>query len=76
MEFTLKDGHITPSKPFELSQEQFEMNFVSSLPNIEHRARLFEYYKTFVKDFSETITSKFEIWIGGSLLLQKSFHKI
>jgi DNA polymerase/3'-5' exonuclease PolX len=75
MTLNFKKGYLTPNKEIEISEEEFELNFVSSLPNEAHRTELFENYKAFIQAFSKEITPSFEVWIGGSFTTKKEFPK-
>jgi len=73
MLLTFKNGHLTPNQKIELTEEEFETNFVLLLENKEHRSELFQNYKAFIQEFSEEITPNLEVWIGGSFTSEKEF---
>lgn len=75
MNLDFQNGHLTPSQAIELTEEEFERYFVSSLENIEHRTELYQDYKSFIKAVKEDITPNFEVWIGGSFTSQKEFPR-
>ena len=75
MNLNFKNGHLTPNQIIEISEEEFELNFVSSLPNEGHRTELFKYYKAFIEAFAKAITPNFDVWIGGSFTSNKEFPR-
>lgn len=66
-----RHGHLFPYEIIELTLPQFEAFFVDGLEDRQHRRRLFERYKDFLRDLKQALPMPFYQWICGSFITAK-----
>ena len=65
-------GFLYPYQKIKLTMEEFEAMFVKGFAQSTTRQRLFENYKTYVRDFKALLTPNFTHWINGSFVTRKT----